>query len=473
MNRSSFPSSCLGTHDCEAPLRAWSPAKQSFAAWVPRLSLGTKFPEIKMAFPKMLRLHQKFDCPRLDDIPEEVERQLAALKLHEKVKPGQTVAVPVGSRGINNIAIITKAIVAHFKKLKAKPFIVPAMGSHGGGTAEGQQDIVEGYGITEDFVGCEIRSSMETVIVDRTPQGIPVHFDKQAFGADHVVVAGRVKPHTGFVGDIESGLHKMMLIGLGKHEGAKIYHRAIMDYSWLDIVLAVGDSVMKKCKVVCGVGIVENAYDETALVAAVHPQDLLRREKELLIIAKQWMPRLPFKKVDLLIIDEIGKNISGSGMDTNVVGRKYNDHKATEKDGVAVKTIFIRGLTEATHGNACGLGMCEFTNQRTVDSVDRRITAINAITGGHAPAAGIPIAFETDREVLENALPTIGLTDPENARVVQISDTLHLAEVLVSEAYLPEIQKRDDLEILEEAHDMEFNEEDNLYPVAAATAGVH
>lgn len=426
-----------------------------------------------MPFPRMLRVRQKFDCPRIDDIPAEVERQLAALNLGEKVKPGQTVAITVGSRGIANIAVITKAIVTHFKKLKAVPFIVPAMGSHGGGTPEGQREIVEGYGVTEEYVGCEIRSSMETVIVDKTPQGIPVHFDKHAFGADHVVVAGRIKPHTGFVGDIESGLHKMMLIGLGKHEGAKVYHRAIMDYSWLEIVTAVGDSVLKKCKVVCGVGIVENAYDETALIAAVPAHDFVRREKELLVLAKNWMPRLPFKKIDLLIIDEIGKNISGSGMDTNVVGRKYNDHRATEKDSVAVKTIFIRGLTEATHGNACGLGMSEFTNQRTIDAVDRRITAINAITGGHSPAAAMPIAFETDREVLENALPTIGLTDPENARIVHISNTLHLAEVLVSDACLHDVESRDDLEVIEPPREMEFDDDGNLYSVADEPAGVH
>ncbi len=172
-----------------------------------------------MSFPKMLRLRQKFDCPRLDDIPDEVERQLKALTLGDKIKPGQSVAVTVGSRGIANVAVITKAIVAHLKRLKAVPFIVPAMGSHGGGTAEGQRQIVEDYGVTEDFVGAEIRSSMETVIVDTTPQGIPVHFDKHAFGADHVVVCGRVKPHTNFVGEIESGLHKMMLIGTGSTRG--------------------------------------------------------------------------------------------------------------------------------------------------------------------------------------------------------------------------------------------------------------
>ncbi len=418
-----------------------------------------------MAFPRMLRIRQKFDAPRVTDIPAEVERQLATLKLQAKIKPGQTVAITAGSRGIANIAVIIKAAVQHFQKLGAQPFIVPAMGSHGGGTAEGQREIIEGYGVTEEYCGCPIKASMETVIVAETPQGIPVHFDKHASQADHVFVCGRVKPHTNFVGDIESGLHKMMLIGLGKHNGAKIYHRAIMDYSWIEIVRSVADAVIRNCKVVAGLGIVENAYDETGLIAAVAPEEFFQREKELLVLAKQWLPRLPFRQVHLLIIDEIGKNISGTGMDTNVIGRKYNDHRATDRDDTSVRTIFVRGLTEATHGNACGIGIAEFTNTRTVDSIDRRITAINSITGGHAPAAAIPIWYDTDREVVENALTTIGLATSERAKVIQIPDTLHLAEVLVSEAYLPEIQQRPDLEIISEPQDLQFDAAGNLSSV--------
>lgn len=418
-----------------------------------------------MAFPRMLRIRQKFDAPRVTDIPAEVERQLATLKLQAKIKPGQTVAITAGSRGIANIAVIIKAAVQHFQKLGAQPFIVPAMGSHGGGTAEGQREIIEGYGVTEEYCGCPIKASMETVIVAETPQGIPVHFDKHASQADHVFVCGRVKPHTNFVGDIESGLHKMMLIGLGKHNGAKIYHRAIMDYSWIEIVRSVADAVIRNCKVVAGLGIVENAYDETGLIAAVAPEEFFQREKELLVLAKQWLPRLPFRQVHLLIIDEIGKNISGTGMDTNVIGRKYNDHRATDRDDTSVRTIFVRGLTEATHGNACGIGIAEFTNTRTVNSIDRRITAINSITGGHAPAAAIPIWYDTDREVVENALTTIGLATSERAKVIQIPDTLHLAEVLVSEAYLPEIQQRPDLEIISEPQDLQFDAAGNLSSV--------
>jgi hypothetical protein len=417
----------------------------------------------------MLRLRQKFDAARIDDPAGEVERQLASLALGESVKAGETVAITVGSRGIANIDEIIKAACDHFRQLGAVPVIIPAMGSHGSGTAEGQRKIIESYGVTEEFTGAEIRSSMETVVIDTTPQGIPVHFDKNAYECDHVVVCGRIKPHTGFVGEIESGLHKMMLIGLGKHAGAKIYHRAILDYSFLEIITTVADVVLNKCSILCGLALVENAYDESGLIAAVAPADFLQREKELLVIAKEWMPRLPFDKIDLLVVDEIGKNISGSGMDTNVVGRKFRDHAATDKDSVSCKRIFIRGLTEETHGNACGLGIAEFTNQRTIDSVNLDATRINALTGGHPTAAALPVALPSDREVIEAALQTVGLVEMDQTRVVQISNTLHVGEVMVSEAFAEEIESRDDLEIVIEPQEMEFDEHGNLYPVHGQT----
>ena len=420
-----------------------------------------------MSFPRMIRVRQKFDAHRVADIPAEVQAQLASLQLSHRIRAGQTVAITAGSRGIAHIGQIIRAAVDHVKSLGATPFIVPAMGSHGGGTAAGQTQILEHYGITPEKMGCELRASMETVIVDRTPQGIPVHFDKHASQADHVLIVGRIKPHTGFVGDVESGLHKMMLIGLGKHEGAKIYHRAIADYSFMEIITAVAASVIQKCRVVGGIGIVENAYDETALIEAVAPERFLERETELLKLAARWLPRLPFPACDLLVIDRIGKNISGTGMDTNVIGRKYNDHAATERDSVRCKRIFVRGLTEETHGNATGIGLAEFTNQRTADAIDRRITAINCITGLHPTAAMIPIAFDTDREVISNALHTCGLVEPPHSKVIQIPDTLHLAEVLVSEAYLPQFAERTDLEQLSAPTDIAFDEHGNLSAVDA------
>ncbi len=421
-----------------------------------------------MSFPRMVRIRQTFDTTHVPDVAAAVHEQLARLPLQQQILPGQTVAITAGSRGIAHIADITKAVVEHVKGLGAVPYIVPAMGSHGGGTAEGQAGILAGYGITPLTMGCDVRSSMETVIVDRTPQGIPVHFDRHASQADHVIIVGRIKPHTGFVGEVESGLHKMMLIGLGKHEGAKIYHRAIANYSFMEIIMAVAASVIRKCRVVAGLAIVENAYDETALIEAVPPDQFLHREPELLKLAIDWLPRLPFPKCDLLIIDQIGKNISGTGLDTNVVGRKFNDHAATDRDRANCRRIFIRSLTEETHGNATGIGITEFTNQRTIDSVDRKITAINCITGLHPTAAMLPIAYDTDREVITAALQTVGLVEPPDSRVIQIQDTLHLAECLVSEAYLPEIEARPDLEIIGPVSGMEFDPAGNLQPVASA-----
>ncbi|WP_298865747.1 lactate racemase domain-containing protein [uncultured Gimesia sp.] len=415
--------------------------------------------------PKAYRIRQNFQSSRLENIPETIQAELAKINLGKVVKAGDSVAITVGSRGIANIDLITKTTVDFLKSLDAVPFIVPAMGSHGGGTAEGQAAVIAGYGITEETMGVEIRSSMETVIVDTTSQGIPVHFDKHAFEADHVLICGRVKPHTRFVGDIESGLHKMMLIGLGKHAGAKIYHRAIEDFSFEEIIKSVAQSVLEKCSVVGGLAIVENSYDETGLIEAIPPKQFYEREKALLNIAREWLPRLPFEKIDFLIVDRIGKNISGSGMDACVIGRKFNDHAATEQDNVDVKRIMVRSLTEETHGNALGIGLAEFTNQRTIDGIDWKITRINANTGSHPTSAMVPLVYETDKEAIEAALSTIGLVEPEQSRIVQIYDTLELSEVIVSETYLNEINERDDLEIMSGPFEFPFDTQNNLTPV--------
>jgi hypothetical protein len=395
-----------------------------------------------MPYPRMVRVRQTFDARTVDDPAAEVAAQLQGLRLEQQVRAGQSVAITVGSRGIANIAVIIRAAVGHFRSLGAEPFIVPAMGSHGGGTAEGQQAVIEGYGVTEEFVGAPIRSSMETVIVAETPEGLPVHFDRNAWEADHVVVAGRIKPHTRFVGEIESGLHKMMLIGLGKHNGARVYHRAIMEHSFGQIIRAVAGEVLEKCDILCGLAIVENAYDETALIEAVPPVLFYEREVELLRLARSWLPTLPVSNIDLLIVDRIGKDISGTGMDTNVVGRKFNDHKATPQDDVVCKRIFVRGLTEKTRGNATGIGIAEFTTQACVDQIDRAVTNTNAITGEHPESGMIPLVYATDREAIEAALQTIGLVEPPDARVVHIRDTLHLAELELSEACLADPQCR-------------------------------
>jgi hypothetical protein len=415
-------------------------------------------------YPSIFRVRQSFDGQTLPigEIPATVAAELARLNLGQTVKPGQTVAITAGSRGVANIALIIKAAVEHFQSLGAQPFIVPAMGSHGGGTAEGQRGLIEGYGITESYCGCPIRASMETVVVCQAAEGFPVHFDKHAFGSDHVLVVGRVKPHTNFVGDIESGLMKMMLIGLGKHEGAKIYHRAIMNFSFGQIVRSVAREVLAKCRIVAGIGIVENAYDQTAKIQAVAPAEFEDREKELLVLAKQWIPRLPFKTADILLLDQIGKNISGAGMDTNVVGRKFNDHVAAETEWPKIKRIIVRDLTDATHGNATGIGMSEFCRSRCVEKMDVKITRINCLTGGHPTGAMLPLDYPTDRECLDHALPTIGLTEPPHARLMWAHNTLDVAEVECSVAYLNEARERRDLEIIADPRPMPFDSAGNL-----------
>jgi hypothetical protein len=376
------------------------------------------------------------------------------------------VALTAGSRGIANLAAILRAVVEHLRRLEAKPFIVPAMGSHGGGTAEGQQAVLTSYGVTEARVGCPIRSTTDTVVVCQTAEGFPVHFDRFASQADHVLVVNRIKLHTRFAGDLQSGLMKMMLIGLGKRRGAEIYHRAILDYSFGQIVRSVAAEVIARCRVVAGLAIVENAYDETARIAAVAPAEFEAREKELLTLARRWMARLPFDHVDLLLVDRIGKNISGTGLDTNVVGRKFNDHHAVEGELPKIKTIALRGLTPETHGNAVGFGIAEFCKSQLVRETDLAATRLNAIVASHVSAAMPPLDYETDREMLRVALGTVGLVEPAQAGLLWIRNTLDLAEVECSAAYLAEAQRRDELEVLSPLRDLPFDGEGNLPDLA-------
>jgi len=412
--------------------------------------------------PKIFRLRQTFEGPHVDDVPGEVLAQLTRLKLDRKVGPGQSVAITAGSRGIANIHLIIRTVAEHFKQLGAKPFVVPAMGSHGGGTARGQRQLIESYGITEQFIGCPIRAGMETVVVCHTAEGIPVHFDRQAYQADHVLVCGRVKPHTCFTGDIESGLMKMMLIGLGKCAGATVYHRAIQDYSFGQIIRSVAGEVLKKCRILAGLAIVENAYDQTALIEGVAREDFESRERELLLLAKKWLPRLPFQYVDVLLIDKIGKDISGVGFDTNVVGRKYDDHKAVEGELPKVKRIALRGLTRQTHGNSIGLGIAEFCKSQLLRETDFQAVRLNALVSGHVSVGLRPLDYQTDREMLEAAVSTIGLTEPPDAKLIWIANTLKLAEVECSTAYLDEARSREDLEILTEPRQLPLDAEGNL-----------
>ncbi|NBR86754.1 MAG: DUF2088 domain-containing protein [Verrucomicrobia bacterium] len=399
--------------------------------------------------------------------PEEMDAEYTT---RDYFNLSEQVAMFDRSRGPSKVDEIHNRLAEFFRAAGAQPFIVAAMGSHGGGTAEGQRGILANYGVTESFCGCPIRTSMETVVLDRTAEGIPVHFGKDALTADHVVVVGRVKPHTELFGDHQSGLMKMLLIGLGKHEGAKIYHRAFVDFSFDQIVKSVGRRVIEKGRILAGLGIVENAYDQTGLIRAVLPAELEAQDKELLALARQWLPRLPFDHADLLLVDEIGKEISGCGMDTNVIGRKRYEHWTEEHEFPKIKKIAIRSLTEQTHGNATGLGKSEYCLTRVVEAMDKRITYINVATACYPQVAMIPPHYDTDRELLDVALATIGLTEPPAAKLLWIQNTLHVEEVECGEAFLPLAKGRDDLEILTAQRELKFDEQGMLPRTMAGLA---
>jgi hypothetical protein len=415
-----------------------------------------------MLFPTMYRILQTFERPVVKDVAESVRSELKKLALEKNVKSGQRVAVTAGSRGIANMAEILKTTIGFLKSLGTQPFIFPAMGSHGGATAEGQVVLLAHYHMTEEFLGAPVLSSMEVVAIGRTEDGVPVYIDKLAWEADHIVVVNRIKPHTKFKSPIESGLMKMMAIGMGKQKGADYYHKAALHYTFFKIIVDASRIVMKRAPILCGLGIIENGYDETARIVALRPEEIEGAEKSLLTEAKRMMPRLPFNEIDLLIVDEIGKDISGVGIDPNVTGRN-RDLLGVFPHPTSAKRIFVRNLTEQSNGNANGIGLVDITTKRLVDKIDYRATYMNAITGISLEKAAVPMHFATDREAIEVALGSIGLVPPEKSKIVRIKNTLHLDEVEVSEIYGKEVRQRPDLEILEGPGPMTFDRDGNLH----------
>jgi hypothetical protein len=413
-----------------------------------------------MEFPRMLRIKQRLEGPMLQDVVGSTRESIRALGLQSKVKPGQTVAITAGSRGVANIAKITRAVVDELKAMGLKPFIVPTMGSHGEATAEGQLKMIEHYGITEASMGCSLKSSMAVVEIGKV-KGTTVFCDKNAWEADHIAVVGRIKAHTDFDAEIESGLFKMMAIGLGKQHGAENYHRAGHHYSYAEIFPLVGKAVLDSGHVLFGLGIVENGYEETAIVKALWPKDFEAEEKALLKLAKVWMARIPFDKIDILVVDELGKNISGAGMDPNVIGRPSVQKPAGKPH---VRVLYVRDITPEAEGNAIGVGMADMTHRRLVNKINYAAMYMNAITSGVFDAARVPMTFETDREALKTGLGMIGLTPPEQARVVRIKNTLHLTEIDISEAMAAEVKGHDRLSPASDPAPMAFDGKGDLLP---------
>jgi Domain of unknown function (DUF362) len=412
--------------------------------------------------PSLYRIRQEFSSPALADVQTAVRKQLRDFNLGMRVHAGQRVAITAGSRGIRDIAEILRTLADELRRCGARPFVVPAMGSHGGATAEGQLSVLAGLGVTETAVGMPIRSSMETVRVDTASvgDGVPIHFDRFAAEADHIVVVNRIKAHTDFTGPIQSGLLKMMLIGLGKHRGAIEYHAAIRRYGFDRIVAEVATRIAERCHVLCGLAIVENHRHETGLLEVVAPGDFLARERELLKLAERWTPRLPCADLDLLIVDRMGKDVSGSGMDTNIIGRKGWATGDMLEQRPRIGLVYARGLTEASHGNAIGIGMADLAHSRLVQRIDFPTTYANAVTSGTPRGAAIPPHFPSDREALAAAFRILG--HPARPRVMRIRSTLELEDLLISEALLAELRNEPGIQVVGEAAAMPFDPEGNL-----------
>jgi len=412
-------------------------------------------------YPRMVRIQQHFNTSPIEDIPAKVRTELAGIQPHKIIAREDTVAITAGSRGIANLAVIMAEIVRELKKIGAKPFIIPAMGSHGGAAPEGQKKILEHYGITQKTMGVPVKSSLSVVQVGSTPDGIPVYLDRNASKADHIVVVNRVKPHTDFKGKFESGLMKMMVIGLGKQKGADHYHNVIVRRGHYPVLLSVAREILQRCPVAFGVALVENQRDETQIIRAIPAAEIESTEYQLLKKAKRLFPRIPVDPIDLLIVDRMGKEISGTGMDQNVIGRSVIPyHRPSIKNDIM--RIFVRDLTADSEGNAMAIGNADFTTKRLMDKIDHHATYMNAVTSSCPEAVRIPPYYNSDREAIDTALKTIGPVEPQHTRMVHILDTLRLEEMYVSEVMLPEVENRKDISVNGAPGPMKFDAKGNL-----------
>nr|WP_276277232.1 DUF362 domain-containing protein [Halomicroarcula sp. SYNS111] len=375
------------------------------------------------------------------------------------VPDGGEVAIGAGSRGIANLAAIVGGVVTAVDELGYDPFVFPAMGSHGGATAEGQREKLEALGVTESSVGCEIRSSMDVVEVGRTAErDVPVVADANAVAADAILPVNRVKPHTDFDGAVESGLSKMLVIGMGKQRGAKIAHEWAVDWSFRNMIPEITEQLLEALPVVGGVAIVEDQHDDTAIIEGVRPSGFLDREAELLETAYDIMPTIPFDELDVVVVDRVGKDVSGQGMDTNVIGRRPFAINEPAPDRPDIKRIFARGLTETTHGNAMGIGSADFVHEAVLDELEAEKTLINAITASTVRGVRLPPVVETDRAGLTASLSTGGVVPAGEARVLRVTDTMRLDRMYASTALLEAARDRDDLRVVGEAEPIAFED---------------
>ncbi len=410
---------------------------------------------LDLPLPRMARVRQLFDDHALPDVAAAVTAELDKPGVGESIKPGASIAVGVGSRGVNNIQTAVKALVAGLKARGAEPFIFPAMGSHGGGTLEGQRSVLAGYGITEDEVGAPIRCTMDTVVLGTLKNGTEVHMDRYASEADGVVVINRIKPHTSYRAAIESGITKMLTIGMGKINGATALHGGNSMGDFGTVLPAAAQVIIDNRPFLFGIGMVEDAYDATAIVEGLSAVSLFDREAELQAKAKSLMGRIQIDDIDVLVIDEIGKEISGAGFDPNITGRNARGIAGFEHP--RVKKIVLLDLTDATKGNASGIGCADVITQHLLSRIDFNYTYANVVTSTYLDGAYIPIAMKTNSEAVALAVKTLTGVAPQDARIVRIKNTLKLDEIAVSEPLLDEVRTHERMELMSEPVTMDLD----------------
>lgn len=419
-------------------------------------------------FPKMVPLVQHFPVSPESSFSTRLREEFSSEGILSHISPGMRIAVGVGSRGITNLAKIVSEVLRILSDAGAKPFIVPAMGSHGGATPEGQEKVLAELGVTRKTMGVPFESSMEVHQIGKTPSGRDVVFSVPALQADGIVVVNRIKPHTDFFGDLGSGIQKMLAIGFGKHVGAANAHQAASQLGHERVIRETAKVILDTMPVLCGVALLEDQRHHIAHIKVMRAKHVVEEEPKLLIKARSLMAQLPFQTIDLLIVDQIGKEYSGTGMDTNVIGRGVLGYSASLSLDNSLKPqifrIFVRDLTAATNGNGIGIGLADFTTTRAVKTLNLSYMYINAVTSLGLPTAKIPMYFETDREAITTAITSLASSSPQELRIARIANTLKLEQMLVSETLAKEASSRSDLSLVGPPQEMEFDKFGNLLP---------
>ena len=408
--------------------------------------------------PKMVRFEQQFFKEKLDNVEEEVRFQMNQPFVRDRIKPGMQIAVGLGSRGISHYQLIAKTIVDEIRTMGAQPFIVASMGSHGGATVEGQREILSGYGITEESMGCPLKIGIKTTVIGNTEDGLPVQIDSYAAEADGIIVVNRVKAHTAFTGPYESGLMKMLAIGLAKQAGADYCHSRGFG-KMAEMIPLFGRAIIHFSKLILGVAIVENAYDETMMIKSIPAEKIAEEEPELLKLAKKNMAHILIPKADVLVVHEIGKNISGDGMDPNVSGTFATPYAS---GGIDVQRVAVLNITEESHGNTIGWGMADMSTKKALERFDKEVTYPNTLTSRVTHVSKIPMIFENDEECIKAAIKTCADVDLDHMKIVLIKNTLYMKEILISESLIEEARTIEQGKVKGTCEPLIFDKEGNL-----------